>query len=79
MAEADPQDGQLTAKLLHGLDADTGISRVAGPGGENDGIRGPPPDFSRGDGVIPNNLALLPKLLKVAGKVVDEAVKIVDE
>ena len=38
MAQADPQDGDLGAKLKHRLDEDARVLRAAGAGGEDDAV-----------------------------------------
>ena len=71
VAQADPEKGELSTKLPDGLDTDSRVLRRAGSRREHQRVRCQLPDAFDGDGIVANDLAILSKLLEVAGEVID--------
>ena len=79
VAQADPQDGDLGAKLEHRLDEDARVLRAAGAGGENDAVRVQGLQFLHGHLVVADDFHRGVQLAHELVKVIGKAVVAVDE
>src|SRR5262249_23926973 len=79
VAQANAQDRHLTSQLPDDSQADPGLLRVARARRKDDRLRPESPDGRNVKGIVSTDKRLFSKLFQVTGKVVDEAVVVVDE
>jgi hypothetical protein len=76
--EADAQERHLAGKALDRVDANAGVVRGAGAGGDDDALRRHVVDVLEADLVVAKDLHLLPQLAEVLVEVVGKAVVVID-
>ena len=78
VAEADAEQGNLAGKLLDRRQRHAGLRRCARPRGNHQIIRLQAGDLGQRDGVVAEDLDLLPEFAEILDQVVGEAVVVVD-
>ncbi len=79
MAEADAEDGHLAREALDQLDADAGVVRGFGAGGDDDALGGELGDFVEGDLVVAVDDDVGSQFAEVLVEVVGEGVVVIEE
>src|SRR5437867_10652891 len=79
MAQANSQNRDLTCQLSHDAQADAGPLRITRAWRKDDRLRPKGPKRRNVNGIVSADERLLSKLFQITGKVVDEAIVVVDE
>ena len=79
LAQADPQDRRLAGEVLDDINADAGLFRRAGTGGDHDLLRRHHFDVLDGHLVVAHHLDVGTQFAEVLVEVVGEAVVVIDK
>jgi hypothetical protein len=78
VAEANPEDRDLSRKFPDGVDADSGILRPAWARGNHDGGRPEPLDIANRNAIVSDDLYFSSKHSEILEKIIGERIVVID-